>query len=125
MFYRHGFRGESFPPNEMVNLDFTGSRLRNVGFRGLTLDRVRLPDDEQHLVLKNFAATLDQIRAAMCGREDELAKKLIAFTEIDRKWVLPNQVQGVINLEDLAEVVGEERVQRFLAAVPKHVSSGV
>jgi hypothetical protein len=48
-----------------------------------------------------------------------LPKKLIALINIRRKWAVPNQPQGVINLADFADVVGEEGVKRFIAAIPK------
>jgi hypothetical protein len=49
----------------------------------------------------------------------DCTKKLLAFLAIDREWVPPNQVQGIINLKDLAKVAGEESVKRLLAAVPR------
>jgi uncharacterized protein YjbI with pentapeptide repeats len=118
LFYRRAFKGETYPPNEMVNVDFSRARLRHVGFRGLALDRVRLPNDDEHLVLKNFAATLDQMLAALQRQGDPIAKKLVAFVGIKRKWAVPNQAQGSINLPDLADLVGEEGVKRFIAAIP-------
>jgi uncharacterized protein YjbI with pentapeptide repeats len=118
LFYRHGFKGEKYPPNEMVNVDFTHARLKHVSFRGLVLDRVRLPNDEEHIVLKNFSATLDQMTAILQRDGDALSKKLVAFIRIRRKWAVPNQAQGYINVPDLADLVGEEGVNRFLAAIP-------
>ncbi len=119
LFYRRGFNGEAFPPNEMVNVDFSRAKLRDVGFRGLTLDRVRLPQDAEHIVIKNFASALDKAVDVLKHQEDSTATKLIAFLAIDRKWVPPDQAQGVINIQDLTEVAGEEGVARLLAALPK------
>jgi uncharacterized protein YjbI with pentapeptide repeats len=118
LFYRRGFQGEAFPPNEMINVDFSRAKLRQVGFRGLTLDRVRLPQDTEHIVIKNFASALDKAIEVLKRQEDSTAKKLIAFLNISRKWATPDQVQGVINTQDLAEVVGEDGVKRILELIP-------
>ena len=118
IFYPRGFKGEDYPPNEMVNVDFSRARLRHVGFRRLMLDRVRLPNDDEHIVLRNFEVTLDQMTAALQGQSDPIAKKLVAVIGNNRKWTAPNQVQGCINIVDLAGVVGEEGVKHFVAAIP-------
>jgi hypothetical protein len=118
LFYRCGFQGETFPPNEMTNVDFSRARLRSVGFRGLTLDRVQLPHDADHIVINNFSAALDKMICELRLHEDAVAKKLIAFLMIDREWVLPDQAQGVINTKDLAGVTGQEGVERLLSVLP-------
>jgi fluoroquinolone resistance protein len=119
LFYRRGFNGEAFPPNEMVNVDFSRAILRDVGFRGLSLDRVRLPEDSEHILIKNFVSALDKAIDALKGQEDGTARKLVAFLEICRKWAPPNQVQGIINIQDLTEVAGEVGVRNLIAALPK------
>jgi hypothetical protein len=118
LFYRHGFKGEKYPPNEMVNVDFSRARLKHVGFRGLMLDRVRLPNDDEHLVLKNFDTTLAQMAGALQRQSDPIAKKLVAFIGLKRKWAVPNQAQGYISVLDLADIVGQDGVKRFVAAIP-------
>jgi fluoroquinolone resistance protein len=118
LFYRHGFKGEQYPPNEMVNVDFTRAKLRSVGFRKLLLDRVRFPQDDEHVVIKNFARSIDLMIKLLSQQNDAVGKKLVAFLRIDREWVLPNQAQGVINIKQMAGLVGEEGVNRFIAAIP-------
>jgi fluoroquinolone resistance protein len=118
LFYRCGFKGEEFPPNKMINVDFSQARLKNVDFRGLMLDHVRLPSNDEHIVIKNFSATLAQMATSFQQQNDTIAKKLIAFIGINRKWAVPNQVQGCIFIPDLADIVGEEGVRRFIAAIP-------
>lgn len=113
LFYRRGFEGEAFPANEMVNVDFSRAKLHDVGFRGLTLDRVKLPQDADHIVIKNVPATLDKLIAALKQQGDTTAKQLTAFLNIDRKWIAPNQAQGVINTQDLAETISEDGVNRL------------
>jgi hypothetical protein len=46
--------------------------------------------------------------AALQQRSDLPSRKLVAYLGILRKWAAPNQVQGVLNKEDLAEVAGIE-----------------
>jgi len=113
LFYRRGFDGDAYPANEMVNVDFSRAKLHDIGFRGLTLDRVKLPEDTDHIVIKNVDITLDRLTAALKHQDDTTAKKLTAFLNIDRKWIAPNQVQKVINVQDLADTVGREGVNRL------------
>ena len=119
LFYRRGFEGAMFPPNEMINVDFSHAKLRQVGFRGLTLDRVQLPQDAEHVVIRNFASALDETIDVLKRQEDTAARKLIAFLQIRRNWADLGQTQGVVNLKDLEGVAGEEGVRRFMAALPK------
>jgi uncharacterized protein YjbI with pentapeptide repeats len=119
LFNRFAFQGEEFPPNEMVNVDFRRASLRFVDFRGLTLDRVHFPEDKEHIVIRNCAAALDKVLLLFRKQEDPAAKMLIYFLENYRKWMVPNQAQGVINARDLFEVAGENGVNLFLAALSK------
>lgn len=113
LFYRCGFGGESFPANEMVNVDFSHAKMHDVGFRGLTLERVKLPEDADHIVMKGVVGTLDKLIVRLKQQSDVTAKKLIAFLNIDRKWIVPDQAQAVINVQDMAETVGVDGVSRF------------
>jgi len=112
-FYRRGFQGEAFPANEMVNVDFSRAKLHAVAFRGLTLDRVNLPADADHIVIRDVAATLDRLLSALKQQGDTTAKKLAAFLNIDREWIPPDQAQKAINTQDLARVTGVEGVRRL------------
>jgi len=113
LFYNRGFEGEGFPLNEMVNVDFSMAKLHDVAFRCLVLDRVQFPNDEDHILIRNFTATLDKVIAILQQQNDPVSKKLIAILNIDRKWLLPNRSQGVINARDLEEVVGVDGVRRL------------
>gem|GEM_PF-5465568 len=102
----------------MVNVDFSQAKLRQVGFRGLVLDRVKMPQDEEHIVIPSLPKALDRMIDDLSRRDDVTAKKLIAFLNIDRKWILPNQAQGIINIRDLAAVTGEEGVNLLRSVLP-------
>ncbi len=114
LFYRTGFRGEKYPPNEMKGVDLSGAKLRFVEFRGLDLDDVRLPNDNDHIVLRPYRETLDQLIQTFAGKTDRVSKALTGNFQFKRKWAGPRQMQGVVNKKDLLEVGGEEGLQRVL-----------
>lgn len=51
LFYRRIFKGEALPFNEMANVDCSRAKLRFVEFRGLDLDTVKFPADDEHVVV--------------------------------------------------------------------------
>ncbi len=106
LFYREGFTGKGFPPNQMKGVDFRKASLRHVEFRGLDMDGVRWPDDSEHILIQDYVAGLDRALAALRSRSDVGAKKLAASLAICRKWVGPHQRQGVLNKRDLDEAGG-------------------
>jgi uncharacterized protein YjbI with pentapeptide repeats len=108
LFYRTGFRGERFPSNKMKRVDFRRANLRWSEFRGLDLDEVLFPEDDDHIVIENFPATLDRLLAQFRGRPDLTSRKLVGRFELDKKWLGPRQKVGVLNKQDLVESVGEE-----------------
>lgn len=113
LFYRRAFNGEQFPQNEMTDVDFTGAKLRHVEFRGLTLESVRLPDNSEHIIINNYAATLDKLIADLQQRQDATSRKLLAYLSVFRKWATPMQYRGVLNLGDIAEIAGAEGLRSF------------
>jgi len=114
MFYHRAFRGERFPPNEMINVDFRRAQLHDVAFRGLTLETVALPQDDKHIVIDDYAETLRYVIPILEKQGDETARALIYLLEIDRKWLPVAKKRAVINLEDVAETTGREGVDRLL-----------
>ncbi len=110
-FYRCGFMGEDFPPNAMVNVDFSRAKLRDVEFRGLTLDRVRFPNDDEHIVIENYPQVLDKLIEALKHQGDRTARILVAGFEVSREWAPPNR-RGVLNVQDFAQA-GEGAVERI------------
>jgi uncharacterized protein YjbI with pentapeptide repeats len=116
LFYRHGFGLEHLPPNEMAHVDFSAARLRHVSFRGLTLETVRFPEDEEHLVIPDYPGSLKKLNQILSAQADTEAKRLVAFISIRQRWAAPNQIQGLINLEDVRDAVGDEGVKRLVTA---------
>jgi uncharacterized protein YjbI with pentapeptide repeats len=115
IFCRRGFKGDSFPANEMKNVDFSRARLHFVEFRGLSLDHVRLPNDAEHIIVTNYVETLDRMLDALRVQDDPTARTLAGLLGNRRKWAAPDQFQGVLNIEDLREIAGEDGVQRVLS----------
>lgn len=90
LFYERGFKGDEFPPNKMINVDFSRAVLHAVAFRGLNLDRVKLPEDSSHIVIRrDVPATLDWLSTTLQQQSDATASKLNTFLNIDREWIPP------------------------------------
>jgi uncharacterized protein YjbI with pentapeptide repeats len=115
--FARGYPDDAFPPNEMVNVDFSRARLRDVEFRGLALDRVRLPDDEEHIVIRDFANVLDKLIGALTTEGDQTAKILIAYLGAYRKWTVSG-ARGVLNKLDFS-VAGDDAVDRMVGLLRK------
>lgn len=109
-FYRHAFRGEHFPPNEMRGVDFRHATLRFVEFRGLDMASVKWPEGDDHVVIENYVVTLDRAIAKLQGRDDLPSRRLSALLAVMRKWAGPNQRVGVVSKLDLIEAAGETAV---------------
>ena len=112
-FHRHAFRGEAFPPNEMSGVDLRGAKLSHVEFRGLDMELVKWPEDEDHFVIEDYPATLDRLLATWKTRSDAGSKRLVASFGILRRWVGAKQRVGVVSKADLLEAGGEEAVVDF------------
>jgi uncharacterized protein YjbI with pentapeptide repeats len=110
--FARGFAVDAFPPNEMANVDFSRAVLRDVEFRGLTLDRVCFPGDTKHLVIRDFPNVLDRLIDALARQGDETARLLKVFLGAYRKWTVPGAI-GVLNKQDLLEA-GPDAVERVV-----------
>ena len=113
LFYRRAFGGDSWPENEMINVDLSRTELHDVGFRNLSLERVKLPENPRHIIISDAADKLDKITSQLEQAGDPAARKLIAFLGITRKWIPSSQARAVINVEDLVETLGAETAQRL------------
>jgi uncharacterized protein YjbI with pentapeptide repeats len=107
-FCRRGFRCERFPPNEMKRVDFRRAKLRWGEFRGLDLDDVLFPEDEDHVVVDNYPEVLDRLLAYFRRHPDLGSRRLTARLEHEKRWLGPRQKVGVLNRQDLTESGGEE-----------------
>jgi uncharacterized protein YjbI with pentapeptide repeats len=117
LFYRRGFKGELFPPNEMKRVDFRRAKLRWSEFRGLDLDDVLFPADEDHLIVENYPGTLDRLLTYFRGRSDLGSRSLVRIFELDKKWLGSHQKVGVLNKHDLLEAAGEDGLQAVMKII--------
>lgn len=111
LFYRKGFKGEEYPPNKMVGVDFSRGKLRWCAFRGLDLDDVTFPNDEDHIVLNDYPEMLDRLLRSLRGREDVGSKRMVAVFTDARKWA---GNRGILNKKDLLEMGGEAGLKAVL-----------
>lgn len=116
-FHRVAFGGEKLPPNRMLHVDFTRARLRSVEFRGLDLDTVKLPDDNEHIIVHDYARTLDRALATLKERPDMGSKQLAAYLGIARKWAGQSQKRGIFDRAGLIEASSEEAVAVLLRSI--------
>jgi uncharacterized protein YjbI with pentapeptide repeats len=119
-FNRKGFKVEALPPNEMVRVDFSAAQLRSVEFRGLDLDTVRFPNDDNHVLLSCYPQVLDRLLNGLRDQTDPIAKMLVAYFGVYRKWVGPKQQLGVFNKKDIIEAVGEDGLHRVMEIIERH-----
>ena len=113
-FYRTGYKGEAFPPNDMRNVDFTQATLRDVEFRGIDLDTARLPSDADHIVLDHFGEAMDRVLDALQRHPASWAKGLAAYLDVYRRWA--GRI-GVLNRNDIEEIAGKEGVKTLLELI--------
>jgi uncharacterized protein YjbI with pentapeptide repeats len=102
-FWDHGFKTGKPDPNPMEDVDFSNATLRWVEFRRLDLDRVRFPNDADHIVVRNFPCVLRSILGALHGNESPAARHLRVFCEHDLKWIGEHQQVGVFQRLDLGD----------------------
>jgi uncharacterized protein YjbI with pentapeptide repeats len=117
LFYRRGFKGELFPPNEMKRVDFRRAKLRWSEFRGLDLDDVLFPADEDHLIVENYPETLDRFLTFFRGRSDLGSRSLVRIFDNRRKWLGAQQKVGVLNKHDLVEAAGEDGLHAVMKII--------
>jgi uncharacterized protein YjbI with pentapeptide repeats len=117
LFYRTGFKGERFPPNEMKRVDFRRAKLRWSEFRELDLDEVLFPTDEDHIVVENYPETLDRLLAYFRGRPDLGSRTLVGSFEHRKKWLGARQRVGVLNKRDLVESAGKDGLEAVIKII--------
>jgi uncharacterized protein YjbI with pentapeptide repeats len=116
MFFEHGYGSgqEDFPPNEMEDVDFSEATLRYVKFGGLKLERVRWPEDDNHIVIRNYDAALDRMVAQVTGKNDEFSNRVRRLVEVERTCggTIPEYV-SVFNRGDLIKQWGDNGAAEF------------
>jgi uncharacterized protein YjbI with pentapeptide repeats len=108
IFYGPGFGEGKLKTDPLEDVDFTQADLQWVGFRALNLDRVALPSNELHLLVKHYRCTLRKSLVAIGQEQSERSLVLRAFLEDCLKWAGPRQEIGVVSWHDFLEVLDQD-----------------
>ncbi len=95
-----------FGSNEMKNVDFSKAKLFWVAFRGLDLDEVTWPVDDDLLVVDDYRRSLERSIAWLHARGDEGAKRLAGWLEDQLSDAGARQQRGVLRWGDLEKLAG-------------------
>lgn len=117
LFYDLAYKSPKSDPNPMDDIDFSGAHLRRVEFRHLNLDRVRFPEDDDHILLKNYGCVLQKAIAAARSSQHPSSKALIAVLQNRLKWIGPKQQIGVFNRLDFRKSGGIEKEEFVLGVL--------
>jgi uncharacterized protein YjbI with pentapeptide repeats len=115
MFCPDSLRRKKVNHDALEDVDFSEAELRFVDFRQLNLRRVRLPQDDEHLIVNRYRCVLER-----AVRELEQDTKFPAVnTDLEHRlyWVGPRQDVGVFNRLDFLEFGGTEEEADFAAAL--------
>jgi uncharacterized protein YjbI with pentapeptide repeats len=113
-FHHSAFRGEKWPKNEMLNVDFRRAKLRLVEFRRLNMNTVKWPEDDDHILVRDYRASLDRALVVLERRTDPDGRVLAADLAFCRKWAGPEQQVGVLNKRDILEAGGEKELKEVI-----------
>lgn len=102
------------PDIEYTNLDLSKAKLRHTMFRKINLDKIRLPEDDEHVIIYNYKAALDRLIEAMKLKGDVKSRSIAAYFGFHRKWLHPDQTRGYVSREELKEVLGEEDTRMII-----------
>jgi len=98
-------------------VDFSDAQLRWCEFRGVDLDRVTFPDDNDHLIITDPKCTLAKtIAATSPPRRGEAG--LVAILENHLKWV-GDQRRTVFNRRDFVESAGDEAARALVEVLTR------
>jgi hypothetical protein len=105
----------------MQGVDMRRARFFFVGFRGLDLDTLRFPENDEHILIDDYRATLERALGVVQGRHDMLSREFAAILEHRLKWAGPHQQRGII-LESRAPGDGRtrRRSRRLPGGTPPH-----
>lgn len=85
------------------DVDLRNTSLRWCEFRGLDLDGLLLPEDDNHIVLDDYQARLTRAAERLSGMDDSDFDVGIARRFVERDQA-PGVRRGLVNRQDLAEV---------------------
>jgi uncharacterized protein YjbI with pentapeptide repeats len=116
IFYGRGLPTDKPDPNTMEDVDFSDAIFRAVYFRGLDLDRVKMPTAPGHIIVHRFKCTMRKILEAIEGDEHGMARGLGAVAADFLKWAGPDQDVGILVPGDFA-AQGSEKYRLYEAVI--------
>jgi uncharacterized protein YjbI with pentapeptide repeats len=118
LFYDLGFNGKDLEPNELLRADFSKAKFKYVEFRRLSLETVRFPQDEEHIIVeKDFPHVLEALHSTFRDRDDIPSRRLTAILAHELKWLGPKQRRGVLSKGDLLNSGGQEGLNEALRII--------
>lgn len=105
--------------NAMEDVDFSQAELHWVEFRGLRLDRVRLPANDQHIVVGNYRCVLERAVSRLTGNSPYAA----TFGH-ELHWAHPEREVGIWHRNQLGETEEEREAISTLLRQLAHDCAG-
>jgi|GEM_PF-3074814 len=114
IFYRTGFDGQEFPPNDLLNVDFSDATLSMVAFRGPSLVTTKFPNDSDHVVIENLPRALATLIYLVKQQKSSGWRAVEAILMQIDKWRGHFQKRYVLNMRDMQEYVGQDGLRIFV-----------
>lgn len=115
-FRDRGFKTGKPDPNPMEDIDFSEALFDEVIFHHLSLDRVRLPKAEGHIILMNYPCVLEKAIEALKNDPHPEASNLKVYLEAYARHVIPEQRVGIFADKDFEMY----RDQQYIINVLRH-----
>ena len=103
----------------MERVDFSRTKLHDCEFRDVDLTDVRLPKDDDHVLIENYPDALKRLLSFYGDKADLGSRQMAIWFGHDRKWLGPNRKIGIIHKDTIRELVGEEGLQTFMKLIGK------
>jgi hypothetical protein len=100
--------------NEMRDVDFSQAELRWVEFRGLALDRVRLPESPDHLLVRHYPCAVRRALAELDPDAGPPVAGVRAALETELEWLNERRSIGIFHRHDYLERAGGDEELRVL-----------
>lgn len=114
-FYPHPFGEEHLPRNEMKDVSFADARFRFVEFRKLDMEHVVWPTAEDHIVVRNYRATLACMAKRLAALGTKLGTRAANSLMFKLKWAGDHQKTGVLTPTSFPQEGEWEAVLQALA----------
>ncbi len=119
IFQQYSAKGEPFPPNEMLDVDFSDATLENVEFRWLDMGKVIWPKGPEHIIIHDYKNKLSEILDHLKNRNDLQTRTVHAIIEQQLERAGNNQKTGYFNLQIL-DGYGNPELTREIVALIAH-----